>query len=286
MTAIQESDLSSDRQRFDRDRDAYLALMRRVPEGAYAYLRPGDDYSVGGIAVHVNYVLDHYRLVLEAIAEAAYAECRPQEADDLETEARARARGALTSAEVAAELSRTERLHADLLEVAGRLTEPDRKAPVWYRGGSEPYPTNLRDVLGWLTEHYQEHVPQVEALIGEWRGAIGVVARFNEAFARSDVDAVMALMTDDCVFEDTEPSPDGQRYTGQAAVRAAWEKFFANTESPRFETEEIFAAGDRVVARWLFSWGGEGAGAGRVRGVDVFRVRDGKVAEKLSYVKG
>ena len=25
---------------------------------------------------------------------------------------------------------------------------------------------------------------------------------------------------------------------------------------------------------------------GHVRGVDVFRVRDGKVAEKLSYVKG
>jgi hypothetical protein len=27
-------------------------------------------------------------------------------------------------------------------------------------------------------------------------------------------------------------------------------------------------------------------GPGSVRGVDVFRVRDGKVAEKLSYVKG
>ncbi len=27
-------------------------------------------------------------------------------------------------------------------------------------------------------------------------------------------------------------------------------------------------------------------GEGHVRGVDVFRVRDGKVAEKLSYVKG
>ena len=44
-------------------------------------------------------------------------------------------------------------------------------------------------------------------------------------------------------------------------------------------------AGDRVVARWRFTWGESGSG-GHVRGVDLFRVRDGKVAEKLSYVKG
>ena len=39
--------------------------------------------------------------------------------------------------------------------------------------------------------------------------------------------------------------------------------------------------GDRAVVRWVFDWG-----TGHVRGVDVMRVRDGKVAEKLSYVKG
>jgi len=52
-----------------------------------------------------------------------------------------------------------------------------------------------------------------------------------------------------------------------------------------FETEEAFAAGDRAVVRWRFTWGRAGDG-GHVRGVDVFRVRDGKVAEKLAYVKG
>ena len=48
-----------------------------------------------------------------------------------------------------------------------------------------------------------------------------------------------------------------------------------------FEAEETFFAGDRVVQRWRYSWDG-----GHVRGVDLFKVRDGKVAEKLSYVKG
>src|SRR5687767_13703632 len=112
------------------------------------------------------------------------------------------------------------------------------------------------------------------------------IERFNDAFNRHDVDAVMALMTDDVVFENTSPPPDGERYEGQAAVRSLWERFFAESPYARFDAEDIFAAGDRCLVRWSYRWGGEGPAAGRIRGVDVFRVRDGKVAEKFSYVKG
>ena len=106
------------------------------------------------------------------------------------------------------------------------------------------------------------------------------VARFDAAFARGDVDAVLAAMTEDCVFESTTP-PDGVRYEGPAAVGGAWQEFFAGSQGAVFETEEQIVCGDRLVARWHYTWDG-----GHVRGVDVFRVRDGKVAEKLSYVKG
>jgi hypothetical protein len=37
--------------------------------------------------------------------------------------------------------------------------------------------------------------------------------------------------------------------------------------------------------RWRYTWMNPDS-QGHVRGVDVFRVQDGKVAEKLSYVKG
>jgi ketosteroid isomerase-like protein len=112
------------------------------------------------------------------------------------------------------------------------------------------------------------------------------VAEFNEAFGRRDVDAVMAAMTADCVFESTTP-PDGVRYEGQEQVRSAWVDFFAGSPDARFDAEESFVAGDRVVVRWSYVWGADGGGAAQhVRGVDVFRVRDGKVAEKASYVKG
>ena len=35
------------------------------------------------------------------------------------------------------------------------------------------------------------------------------IERFNAAFNRHDVDAIMALMTEDVVFENTSPAPDG-----------------------------------------------------------------------------
>lgn len=111
------------------------------------------------------------------------------------------------------------------------------------------------------------------------------IERFNEAFNRHDVDAIMSLMTDDCVFDNT-PAPDGERHEGQVAVRAVWERFFAGSPHAHFTTEDLFAAGDRCTVRWLYRWRGEAGIEGHVRGVDLFRVRDGKVAEKLSYVKG
>ena len=112
------------------------------------------------------------------------------------------------------------------------------------------------------------------------------IERFNEAFNRHDVDAIMALMTDDGVFENTSPAPDGERYVGKAAVGAFWDHFFAASPQAVFEVEDLFVAGDRCLVRWRYRWGGNGAEAGHVRGADVFRVRDGQVAEKLSYVKG
>jgi ketosteroid isomerase-like protein len=117
-------------------------------------------------------------------------------------------------------------------------------------------------------------------------GSAEVVRRFNEAFGRQDVDAVMRLSTEDTVLETTLPKPDGERLVGQVAVRKYWEAFFRGTRDGRFETEELFETADRCVVRWIFHWREADGQAGHVRGIDVFRTRDGKVAEKLVYVKG
>jgi ketosteroid isomerase-like protein len=100
------------------------------------------------------------------------------------------------------------------------------------------------------------------------------------------VDAIMALMSEDCVFESTGPAPDGRRHEGAQAVRAVWEELFTKTADASFTEEEAFAVGDRGLLRWRFSWTEPDGSTGHVRGVDVLRFRDGLVSEKLSYVKG
>ena len=115
---------------------------------------------------------------------------------------------------------------------------------------------------------------------------LNTIEHFNQIFNRHDVDAVIAAFTYDYVFENTSPSPDGERYEGQAAVRGFWQAFFNSNLNAAFETEDLFAANDRCTVRWVYRWVGANGVAGHVRGVDVFRVRDGKVAEKCSYVKG
>ncbi len=107
-----------------------------------------------------------------------------------------------------------------------------------------------------------------------------VVEVFGEAWADHDLEGALAMLTEDCVFDATGPAPDGTRCVGVEAIRAAWESIFEDGRS-RFEEEETFRAGDRVVQRWRYTFNG-----GHIRGVDLFRVRNGKVAEKLSYVKG
>ncbi len=106
------------------------------------------------------------------------------------------------------------------------------------------------------------------------------IERFHEAFNGHDLDAVGRAITDDCVFEDTTP-PDGIRQSGRDAVLAAFGRFFAESPQAHFEIEDLVIAEDRAVVRWRYAWAD-----GHVRGVDLMRVRDGRIAESLAYVKG
>jgi ketosteroid isomerase-like protein len=79
----------------------------------------------------------------------------------------------------------------------------------------------------------------------------------------------------------THHTTSGGRHVGQAAVLGAFERFFTESPNAHFDVEELIPAGDRALVLWRYSWA-----HGHVRGADVIRVRDGRVAESLAYVKG
>jgi hypothetical protein len=118
-------------------------------------------------------------------------------------------------------------------------------------------------------------------------GSLRTVLEFNEAFNRHDVAGMMKLMSEDCVFENTSPAPDGTVYSGKAAVTQFWQEFFRESPQAHIEIEEAFGLGlNRCVMRWKYSWVDATNNKGHVRGVDIFEVKEGLISQKLSYVKG
>lgn len=158
---------------FEAARGEWEGAFGRVPDGALTYLKAGDDYALGGLQVHVNWVLAHYRRVLDAMVAADFAETGPQDPPGAETKARDGARRGLTPADRRSSLDEMEHLHAAVSALCRGVAESDwsHKVPVVYGAGQEPYPTSPEDVLGWLRDHYREHVEQSGALIEEWRTA-------------------------------------------------------------------------------------------------------------------
>jgi len=112
-----------------------------------------------------------------------------------------------------------------------------------------------------------------------------VVDRFNEAFNRHDADKLASLLTSDTIFENTSPPPDGLRIEGREAVVQFWRDWFSRNSDSTFEAEDMIVCSDRAVVCWVYRKLRNGQ-PWHLRGVDVFTIRNGKVAAKLAYVKG
>ena len=109
---------------------------------------------------------------------------------------------------------------------------------------------------------------------------------FGAAWNRHDVDAIMAAMTDDCVFDITAgPDVCGKRYEGRERVRQAVARVFGIWADAHFGNARHFVSGDRGLSEWVFTGTRADGTRTEVNGCDVFTFRDGKIAHKDSYFK-
>lgn len=97
---------------------------------------------------------------------------------------------------------------------------------------------------------------------------------------------MLKLVSDDGRLETARPAPAGAVYAGKEALTQFWHDFFRASPKAQLEIEEAFGFGERCVMRWRYHEGDEAGTTGHVRGVDIFRVRDGLICEQFSYVKG
>jgi len=110
-----------------------------------------------------------------------------------------------------------------------------------------------------------------------------LVLRFTDAFNRDDLDAVMAFMAEDAVYDEF----NGTRSVGKAAIRAAFEpQFRGDYGTIRFHAEDVFAdaATGKAMIRWRCTLTRDGT-TRSWRGLDLVHVAHGLVKEKHTYAK-
>jgi ketosteroid isomerase-like protein len=107
-----------------------------------------------------------------------------------------------------------------------------------------------------------------------------LAVRYGAAWAAHDLDAIMALHSDDTVFHlhgDAAPA------VGLAAVREAFAGAMAQWPDIRFERKRVHVGSAHFVSEYVMA--ATQAGQQIVcDGVDVFSVRDGLVARKDTYL--
>ena len=115
---------------------------------------------------------------------------------------------------------------------------------------------------------------------------ITLLDRFADAWNRHDLDALMSMMTDDCVFDASAgPQVSGQRSEGKPAVRDAFAAVFEAFPDAHWATPGHFIVGNRGVSEWTFTGTQKDGKRVEVNGCDLITFRDGQIVIKNSYRK-
>lgn len=115
---------------------------------------------------------------------------------------------------------------------------------------------------------------------------LDVLERMVDGFNRHDLDAIMALFADDCVFESPRgPEPWGRRFEGRAAVREGLGARFTGIPDVRYGEGRHFVSGDRGVSEWTLTGTTVDGERLAVRGCDLWTFRGDELLVKDSYWK-
>jgi len=122
-----------------------------------------------------------------------------------------------------------------------------------------------------------DHDKQVMALLRE----------FGKAFNKGDVDGILACVTDDFEWRlaDGPDRPDGRIVRGKEEVRAALEERDREIAEMRFSETEVTIAADKIFGSFRATGKTRDGREIDRRGLDIYAIRDGKIALKDSYWK-
>ncbi|MEM7344019.1 MAG: nuclear transport factor 2 family protein [Chloroflexota bacterium] len=113
-----------------------------------------------------------------------------------------------------------------------------------------------------------------------------ILTDFAEAWGRADVDALMALMTDDCIYAASVGPEPGTTYRGREEVRRGFTEILAFEAGGEARSGQVwFADDDYAFAEWSYDEVAKDGTITDIQGIDIFHFVDGKLRLKDAYRK-
>jgi ketosteroid isomerase-like protein len=112
-----------------------------------------------------------------------------------------------------------------------------------------------------------------------------VVRRFDDAWARGDLDTLMSLIADDCVYDASVGAGPGMQYLGKSEVRRGFVEMLDYDRDGDSEGHLVTIDGARALVLWTIRRRGPSGAITSVRGCDIFEVRDGLIRRKDAFRK-
>lgn len=111
---------------------------------------------------------------------------------------------------------------------------------------------------------------------------------FTAAWSAKDLDALMALMAEECAFRASIGPEPGTTFAGRDEVRRGFELFLGGGDTapePETENEEALIGGDFAVTRWTSRYPQPDGPPVVVRACDILEFHDDHIKLKDTYRK-
>ena len=113
-----------------------------------------------------------------------------------------------------------------------------------------------------------------------------VLERMLDGFNRHDLDTIMPLFANDCVFESPRgPDPWGTRFTGPVEVREGLGSRFRGIPDVHYGDGDHFVSGERGASEWTLTGTTVEGERLEVRGCDLWTFRGDEIVRKDSFWK-
>ena len=112
-----------------------------------------------------------------------------------------------------------------------------------------------------------------------------VLAQFGEAWTRKNLDGLMSLVTDDCIYVASVGPEPGETFIGRDAVRAGFAALLAYDAGGDSREGRIAILGEVGLAEWAYELRDASGRATLVRGCDIFEFTGTLIRRKDAFRK-